>query len=75
MARILLTTATMFENEMLRLVEMRVQARGNRTLLARIDRALRLLTQARPSDDGAQLVALQHEIDALLEELDRTRSA
>ena len=62
----------MFENEILRLLEMRVHARRNPTLLARIDRALVRLTQAQPTDDGAHLCALQREFDALAEEIDRT---
>ena len=64
----------MFENEILRLVEMRVHARRNPTQLARIDRALVRLTQAQPTDDGANLCALQSVFDALSEEIDRTTS-
>ena len=63
----------MFEIEKLRLVKMRVRARGNRALLARIDRALYLLTQVQLAGDDDQLAALQNEIDELAGQLDRRR--
>lgn len=60
---------SMFENEILRLVELRIRARGNRALLARIDRLLHIFQEAQLAG-GAQLDAVLAEIDALSEELD-----
>jgi hypothetical protein len=70
LAHILLAIASMFEIEKLRLVEMRLRARGRRTLLTRIDRALQQLTLAGLSEDGDQLEAVKGEIDALAAEVD-----
>ena len=57
----------MFENEILRLVEMRLHARGDRPLLARIDRALYILNRgASAANDDADYEALEIEIEALM---------
>jgi hypothetical protein len=64
----------MFENETVRLVEMRMLARPDRRLLARIDRMLQKLAQLSASGGPADLDAVRREVDAIALEIVKLRS-
>jgi hypothetical protein len=61
----------MFENEILRLLEMRTEARGNAALVARIDQALVRLSALLQDGAPEQFAALDVELEALEGELAR----
>jgi hypothetical protein len=64
----------MFENETVRLVELRMLARPDRRLLARIDRMLQRLAELSASGGSADLDAVRREVDAIALQIVKLRT-